>query len=104
MDIYLSVNNREQVICLPVLPAEFTITKPQKNEVFETVNHGELKLIGKAQLAVSTELTSINDLVWELAHRGIISDKELWLKKLEQDSNAYWLARKTVKYIQSKNI
>jgi len=58
----------------------------------------------KAQLAVSTELTSINDLVWELAHRGIISDKELWLKKLEQDSNAYWLARKTVKYIQSKNI
>ena len=50
MDIYLSVNNREQVICLPVLPAEFTVSKPQKNEVFETVDQGELKLIGKAGL------------------------------------------------------
>jgi len=50
LDIYLSVNNREQVICLPVLPAEFTISKPQKNEVFETVTQGELKLIGKPGL------------------------------------------------------
>ena len=46
MDIFLSVNNREQVLQLPVLPAEFTITKPQKNETFETVSEGDLKLIG----------------------------------------------------------
>lgn len=58
----------------------------------------------KAQLAVNTELTNINDLVWELVYRGIISDKELWLEKLEKDSNAYWLARKTVKYIQGKGV
>lgn len=58
----------------------------------------------KAQLAVGSELASINDLVWELAHRGIISDKELWLKKLGQDSNAYWLARKTLKFVQSKGV
>lgn len=58
----------------------------------------------KAQLAVNVELASVNDLVWELSHRGIISDKELWLKKLEQDSNAYWLARKTVQYIQDKGV
>jgi N-acetylmuramoyl-L-alanine amidase len=58
----------------------------------------------KAQLAVNAELTSVNDLVWELAHRGVISDTELWLKKLEQDSNAYWLARKTVKFLQSKGV
>ena len=50
MDIYLSVNNREQVICLPVLPAEFTVSKPFSNEVFETVTQGELNLIGKAKL------------------------------------------------------
>ena len=50
MDIYLSVNNREQVICLPVLPAEFTISKGRSNEVFETVSHGELNLIGKSKL------------------------------------------------------
>ena len=50
MDIYLSVNNREQVLRLPVLPAEFSVSKPQSNEVFETVTQGQLKLIGKPSL------------------------------------------------------
>jgi hypothetical protein len=45
------------------------------------------------------ELTTVNDIVWELNHRGIISDTALWLKKLEEDQNAYWLARKTVNYL-----
>lgn len=45
------------------------------------------------------ELTTVNDIVWELANRGIISDKELWIKKLEEDENAYWLARKAANYI-----
>ena len=58
----------------------------------------------KAQVQVPSELTSINDIVWELANRGIISDKDLWLDKLKQDSNSYWLARKMVKYFQIKNI
>ena len=43
MDIYLSVNNREQVLRLPVLPPEFTVSKPQSNETFETVTQGQLK-------------------------------------------------------------
>ncbi len=42
------------------------------------------------------ELIEVNDIVWELAHRGIITDKELWLKKLKEDKNSYWLARKTL--------
>ena len=50
MDIYLSVNNREQVIRLPVIPSTFTIVKPHSNEVFETADHGQLKKIGKAGL------------------------------------------------------
>lgn len=50
------------------------------------------------------ELTSVNDIVWELSYRGILTDKELWLKKLEEDVNSYWLARKTVKYLQDKKI
>ena len=47
------------------------------------------------------ELTSVNDIVWELNHRGIISDTALWLKKLEEDQNAYWLARKTCNYLMN---
>ena len=50
MDIYLSVNNREQILKLPVLPAEFTVSKPHTNEVFETVTQGQLKLIGRPAL------------------------------------------------------
>ena len=50
MDIFLSVNNREQVLQLPVVPREFIITKPHKNAVFETATQGDLKIIGKAGL------------------------------------------------------
>lgn len=46
------------------------------------------------------ELTTVNDIVWELSQRGIITDKALWMKKLVEDINAYWLARKCVNYIR----
>lgn len=42
------------------------------------------------------ELTEVNDIVWEFAHRGIITDSNLWLDKLSEDKNAYWLARKAL--------
>ena len=45
------------------------------------------------------ELTTVNDIVWELSARGIISNKDLWVKKLEKDEDAYWLARKCVNFI-----
>ena len=37
MDITLSVNNREDVMVLPVTPSSFTISKPQGGNVSETV-------------------------------------------------------------------
>lgn len=46
------------------------------------------------------ELTTVNDIVWELAHKGIITDKDLWLKKLYLDQNSYWLARKCINHIR----
>ena len=48
------------------------------------------------------ELTTVNDIVWELAHRGIITDKALWLKKLEEDKDSYWLARKCCNMMKLK--
>jgi len=50
VDIYLSVNNREEVIKLPVVPPSFTITKPRNNKKFETVTGAELKRIGTSGL------------------------------------------------------
>ena len=35
---------------LPVVPKEFTVSKPQANEVFETVSGRELRLIGTPKL------------------------------------------------------
>lgn len=55
----------------------------------------------KKRNSIPKELTSVNDIVWEYAHRGIITDSALWLKKLEEDQNSYWLARKTLNYIRS---
>ena len=47
------------------------------------------------------ELESVNDIVWELEHRGILTQKEYWLQKLTQDKNSYWLARKCCNYIRN---
>ena len=51
-----------------------------------------------------TELTEINDIVWELSHRGIVIDPGLWLQKLQDDINSYWLARKCVQYMREKDV
>jgi hypothetical protein len=50
MDIFLSVNNRAEVMQLPVVPPEFTVSKPQGNSTFETINSGELNLYGEPKL------------------------------------------------------
>lgn len=52
----------------------------------------------------SQELTEVNDIVWELSYRGIVTDKERWLNKLSEDDNAYWLARKCVNYMRGKSV
>lgn len=54
------------------------------------------------QQVAPKELTTVNDIVWELSHRGIITATDLWLKKLEEDQNAYWLARKCLNYIRAR--
>ena len=75
---------------------------PKHGKSMDTFRSDVAKLL-KAN-AVVTELTTVNDIVWELSHRGIITNTELWLKKLEEDSNSYWLARKTANYLRQKNI
>lgn len=50
MDIFLSINNREQLIKLPVLPAEFLIQSGMNNNTYETISQGEIKLIGLSTL------------------------------------------------------
>lgn len=53
---------------------------PGKNFPFDEISKG------------IAELTTVNDIVWELSHRKIITNKSLWLNKCETDKNAYDLA------------
>ncbi len=50
MDIFLSINNREQVIKLPVVPISFKIKSPYDNTTWDTVSIGKIKLIGRRGL------------------------------------------------------
>jgi hypothetical protein len=49
-----------------------------------------------------TNLTTVNDIVWELEYRNIITNKTLWLKLLEEDKDLYWLAFKICNYTKNK--
>lgn len=54
MDIFLSINNREQVIQLPVVPSEFKVPSPVNNETYTTINQGDIRLIGQRGLKAIT--------------------------------------------------
>ena len=47
-------------------------------------------------------LATVNDIVWELNHRGIMTDKALWLKLLAEDTDLYWLANKIANMTKNK--
>ncbi|WP_369899741.1 hypothetical protein [Bacillus manliponensis] len=50
MDIIFSANNRYEVLQLPIVPEGQEWEAPHKNESFDTVQHGELNLIGLSGL------------------------------------------------------
>ena len=66
--------------------------------------HGEIAQAVNAKLSPKTKSEEINDFVWELAERGIVTDKALWLEKAESDVNVYWLMKKFIAFIEKHNI
>lgn len=58
----------------------------------------------KSQLTTIQELTTPNDIVWELGHRGFVTDTKGMLAEMESNPNGrlYWLARKMLHYIRTK--
>ena len=66
-----------------------------------TLDMGWDRFLKKVESYMATELTSVDDIVRELSSKGIITNKELWLKKLVDDRDAYWLARKCANYIRA---
>lgn len=64
----------------------------------------EKELSNKTKNIIVKELTSNGDNVWELNHRGIISNPTLWVLNGVKDGNIYWLLRKIVYYIRKNNM
>jgi N-acetylmuramoyl-L-alanine amidase CwlA len=58
----------------------------------------------KTRLTSVTELVTPNDIVWELGHRGFVTDTKGMLKEMTDNPNGrlYWLARKMLHYIRTK--
>ena len=59
----------------------------------------------KNALTDIVEYTDINDIVWELGHRGIVSDTKGMVDEMKAnpDGRLYWLARKCVQYIRERD-
>ncbi len=64
----------------------------------------EKEAAGCCKSVVVNELDKNADNVWELAHRGIITNSALWNLKGINDINLYWLLRKIVYFIRKNNI
>ncbi|QEK13729.1 phage portal protein (plasmid) [Crassaminicella thermophila] len=67
MDIFLSINNREQVIQLPIIPEEFQVEFSNNNETFTTISQGDLNLIGNKGLKTLTIETFFPNKEYEFA-------------------------------------
>ncbi len=54
----------------------------------------------------SSELIKPNDIVWEYAQRGIVSDSVGMVREIEADPDGrlYWLARKALEYMRERGI
>ena len=74
---------------------------PKHGKSMDTFRADVKKLLNTNAVA---ELTEVEDIVSELVMRGIITSKDLWLDKLKTDSNSYWLARKTVKFLRERGV
>lgn len=55
MDIFISSENRKEVLQLPIIPPDFSGVKfPHDNKTFTTIDAGDIKLIGKEKLKAIT--------------------------------------------------
>lgn len=49
------------------------------------------------------EYENIEEILWELMHRNIVSNEELWRSYMTNDTNVYWLCRKIIRYVRTKD-
>lgn len=52
---------------------------------------------------VIKEYENIEEILWELMHRNIVCNEELWRSYMTNDTNVYWLCRKVIQYVRTKD-
>ena len=57
MDIFISSENRKEVLQLPIIPEELSVKFPHNNQTFSTISVGDIKLIGMPGLKTIEGLT-----------------------------------------------
>lgn len=84
-----------------ICPASMSGNNWEKWKQFKS----EVKEKLKPSVNPIVEYTSINDIVWELNHRGIVEDTKGMIDEMQKNPNGrlYWLGRKTVHYIRSND-
>lgn len=50
------------------------------------------------------EYEKIEEILWELLHRKIVSNEKLWHDYMNKDTNVYWLCRKIIQYVRTKTV
>ena len=100
-------NNAAQLISELLKKYSWTIDKVKKHQDFSgkycphrTLDMGWERFLKKVEGYMIEDLEEVDDIVWELSERGIIKNRELWLMKLEENEDAYWLAKKAANYIR----
>lgn len=80
---------------------DMALYNAKKEAVIDGIAQGIVTGFGlaKNEQSANIELETAEEIVDYLGQVGIITDPELWLKKLKEDANAYWLARKCANYI-----
>ena len=93
-------------VCFIDSPNDMNIYKLNKSAICSAIANGIVSAYKDKAKTINnvTELFNVNDIVWELEHRGIITEKKKWLDKLQNDMDSYWLARKALQFIRSKNL
>ena len=83
----------------PYLESKFPYIADEVNKILS----GEKEQTKKEPIP---ELTTANDIVWELGYRGIVTDTKGMLKEMNENPGGrlYWLARKMLNYIRQKGI
>lgn len=79
------------------------ILKTKQEEIAKSIFEG---VTGQVAENKTEELTNVNDIVWEYAHRGIVLDSDGMKKEMDEnpDGRLYWLARKALQYMREHNI